>query len=151
MPTNHSPLRFIHLSHRIITRSTPHCPNIQTSLHHPPPSLTRLQTQLHDTQSSLASCVNKVRALDGVVDGHDAIKREIGVLRELIENMTTVKSSGHNVDGRNHEEGGEEEFGGASAKINDDSSIRTIVPPESEKVEEMDEQQMAKQKNVSLT
>jgi hypothetical protein len=92
-----------------------------------------------------------VRALDGVVDGHDAIKREIGVLRELIENMTTVKSSGHNVDGRNHEEGGEEEFGGASAKINDDSSIRTIVPPESEKVEEMDEQQMAKQKNVSLT
>jgi hypothetical protein len=97
------------------------------------------------------SCVNKVHALNGVVDEHNAIKREIGVVRELVEKITTVKSSGDNVNGRNHQEEGEEEFGGASAEINDDLSIRTIVQPELERVEEMDEQQMVKQKNVSLT
>ena len=97
------------------------------------------------------SHINKVCALDGVVDEHNAIRREIGVLRVLVEKMMTVKSSGDNVDGRDHEEEGEEEFGGVSAEINDDLSIRTIVPPELEKVEEKDEQQMAKQRNVSLT
>jgi hypothetical protein len=97
------------------------------------------------------SRVNKVHALDGVVDEHDAIKHELCVLRELVEKMTTVKSSGDNVDRWNHEEEGEEEFGGASAEIDDDSSIRTIVLPELERVEEKDEQQKAKQKNVSLT
>jgi hypothetical protein len=66
------------------------------------PALTELQTQLHHSQPSLASHVDKVCALEEVISEHDAIKREIHILRE-------------------------EEFGGASAEVNDDDlkSIRT--------------------------
>jgi hypothetical protein len=73
----------------------------------------------------------------GVIPEHDAIKREIGVLRELVKNSTTTKSPGDNGDGRNHQEEGEKEFGGASAKVDDHDSrsIRTIVLHELEKVE----------------
>ncbi|KIM72727.1 hypothetical protein PILCRDRAFT_15858 [Piloderma croceum F 1598] len=152
MPTNHSPLHFIHLTHHIITRSTPNAQKNKNNPKQPPqPPPKRPKTNQKKTKPPLVSCVNKVRALNGVVDEHNAIKREIGVVRELVEKITTVKSSGDNVDGRNHQEEGEEEFGGASAEINDDLRIRTIVQPELERVEEMDEQQMVKQKNVSLT
>jgi hypothetical protein len=40
------------------------------------------------------SHINKVRSLEGVIAKHDAIKREIGVLMELVEKATTTKSSG---------------------------------------------------------
>jgi hypothetical protein len=54
-----------------------------------PPTLADIQTQLHDTQSSLASHVDKVRALEDVFAEHDTIKREVSLLRQLVE-----KSSG---------------------------------------------------------
>src|SRR5882762_1534334 len=98
-------------------------------------------------QSSFVSHVNKVHALEGVIAEHDAIKDEIGVLRELVEKVTTAMSSGDNGDGWNHEEKGEEGFGGPSAEVDDDDSrsIRTIVWHKLERVEEEDEEQMAKQ------
>ena len=44
-----------------------------------------------------------------------------------------MRSPGDNKNGRNREEEGEEEFGGGSAVINNDSRcIRTIVPHELE-------------------
>jgi hypothetical protein len=38
------------------------------------PALSDLQGQLHDTQSSLAVHIDKVRALEGVLAEHDAMK-----------------------------------------------------------------------------
>jgi len=88
-----------------------------------------------------------VRSLEGIIAEYDAIKREIGSLRERVEKTTTTKSSGDNVNGQNRGEEGEEAFGGASAEVddNDSRSIRTIVPHELKRVEEEDEEQMAKQ------
>ena len=86
------------------------------------------------TIPSLASHVNKARALEGVIAKHDAIKREISVLREPVEKTTTMKkSSGDNENGRDGEEEGEEHSGGVSAEVDKDSRhIRTIVPHELE-------------------
>jgi hypothetical protein len=77
---------------------------------------------------------------------HSAIKCESGLLRELVEKTTITKTLGDSENGRNREEEGEEEFGGASAEVDDDDSrsIRTIVPHVLEGVEEEDEEQMAK-------
>jgi hypothetical protein len=71
----------------------------QQSTSPPAPVITELQTQLHDTKSSLASHVDKVRALEGVIAERHAIKREISLLRELVEKMTTTKISGDNENG----------------------------------------------------
>lgn len=62
---------------------------------------------------------------------HDAIKREVGVLRQLVEKW-------------DRENG---DLGAAGGTLNDDDawSIRTIVPHELEWVEEEDEDQIAKQ------
>jgi hypothetical protein len=94
----------------------------------PPALLVELQSQLHETQTSLATHVDKVRALETVFAEHDAIKREVGVLRQLVEKR----------DG---------DFAAAGTLDDDDDarSIRTIVPHELERVEEEDEDQIAKQ------
>jgi hypothetical protein len=59
--------------------------------------------QLHDTQTSLAAQIDKVRALDRFFTEHEAIKREIAVLRRLVESKTAT------TDERRREE--EEDFG----------------------------------------
>jgi len=53
--------------------------------HQLPPALSELQTQLHHTQSSLAIHIENVRALEGIIAEHDVIKREVGLLRQLVE------------------------------------------------------------------
>jgi hypothetical protein len=94
------------------------------------PALTYLQSQLHKTQTSLASHVDKIRALEGVISERDTIKREVELLRQLVEKTTN--------NGANREE---EEFGAGD----DDASIRTIVLHELERVREEDEDQIEKQ------
>jgi hypothetical protein len=42
--------------------------------------LVELQPQLHETQSSLSTHVDKARVLETVFAEHSAIKREVGVL-----------------------------------------------------------------------
>jgi hypothetical protein len=93
------------------------------------PALNDLQAQLHDTQSSLANHVYKVRTLEGVIAEHDAIKREIGLLRLL------VKKSTHRRRDRDQEHEHEEFGAGLGARGDDDDSrsIRTIVPHELER------------------
>lgn len=66
-----------------------------------------------------------VRALEGVITEHDAIKREVGLLRQLVEETTSN-------DVRNREE---EEFG---AGDDDARSVRTMVLDELEGVEDED-------------
>jgi hypothetical protein len=75
-----------------------------------------------------------VRTLEGVIAEHDAIKREVGLLRALVEKTT-------NNDARNHERE-EEEFGAAD---DDARRIGTIIPHELESVKEEDEDQIEKQ------
>ena len=93
--------------------------------------LTDLQSQLHETQTSLASHVDNICTLEGVIFEHDAIKREVELLRQLVERTTNNAAC-------NREE---EDFGAGD----DDTSIRTIVPHELERVEEEDEDQIEKQ------
>lgn len=55
----------------------------------PSSTLNRLQIQLYDTQTFLASYVDKVRALESVFAEREAIKGEVAVLRQLVETETT--------------------------------------------------------------
>jgi hypothetical protein len=79
-------------------------------------------------QSSLPTHVDKVHALETVFAEHDAIKREVGVLHQLVEK-------------RDREHG---DFGTAGGTLDDDDagSIQTIVPLR-EQVEEEDEDRIA--------
>ena len=92
---------------------------------------TDLQSQLHETQTSLASHVDKIRTLEDAIFEHDAIKREVKLLMQLVEK--TTNNAACNCE--------EEEFGAGD----DGASIRTIVPHELERVEEEDEDQIEKQ------
>jgi len=51
----------------------------------PPALLAELQSQLHETQSSLATPADKARMLETVIAEYEAIKREVGALRQLVE------------------------------------------------------------------
>lgn len=89
-----------------------------------------------DTQTSLATHIDKVRWLETVFAEHNAIKHKVGVLHQLVEKNTA----------RDLED---EEFGaaGGSGLSDDDDarSIRTIGFHELERVEEEDEDQITKQ------
>ncbi|CAE6458980.1 unnamed protein product [Rhizoctonia solani] len=87
-----------------------------------------MQTQLRETQSSLQAHVDKIRALDRLVEEHEAIKREVGTMREM---LTRTRSP--------LEEGDLGEHGGnmldSQQDFDDDSDARsvcTIVPEEEE-------------------
>lgn len=97
---------------------------------HPAPS--DLQSQLHDPRSLLADHDEKVRALEGVISEHDAIRREVRLLRQLVKKMSGDRGS--------------ELVGVGAASDNDDHviSIRTIVPHELQSVEEDDGDQMTR-------
>jgi predicted nucleic acid-binding Zn-ribbon protein len=112
-------------------------------------ALGELQSQLHDTQSSLASHIDKIRALEGVLDEHEAMKREVNSLRELMEErkrevelLRLQGSSGlrHHEDQQHDDQRDAEDL-----EIDDDDarSIRTILPHELERVDEEDEDQLA--------
>ncbi|CAE6442915.1 unnamed protein product [Rhizoctonia solani] len=87
-----------------------------------------MQNQLRETQSSLQAHVDKIRALDRLVEEHEAIKREVGSMREM---LTRTRSP--------LEEGDLGEHGGnmldSAQDYDDDSDTRsvcTIVPEEEE-------------------
>src|SRR5882762_2341712 len=100
-----------------------------------PPAPSDLQTQLHDTRSLLTDHNERVRVLEGVITEHDAIRWEVRLLRQLVE-----KTGG--------DRGSELVGVGAASDYSDNDdiarSIRTIVPHESESVEEGDGDQMAR-------
>jgi len=73
-----------------------------------------------------------VRALEGVFAEQDAIKREVGLLCQLVEKTTATAAR-------------EEDGDGGASDDDDARSIRTIVPHELERVEEEDEDHMAKE------
>lgn len=124
-------------------------------------AVTDLQSQLRDTQSSLASHLDKVRALEGVMTEQEAIKREVRTLREMMEERRLESEraeTAHLVHQHTHSHESEEPRGGFDMEEDDDDretcdddsdddahSISTVVPHELESVEEEDEDQMAEE------
>ncbi|KAI0314557.1 hypothetical protein OF83DRAFT_1174648 [Amylostereum chailletii] len=104
------------------------------------PALTEIQAQLQETQVSLATHVDKIRALESVLSEHEAIKREVTSLREMMEEekreLEVVRASR-----RRHPP--EEDEGDFSSDDDDTRSITTVTPHELESVEEEDEEQIA--------
>jgi hypothetical protein len=91
----------------------------------------KLQSQLHETHSIFSLHPSIKYALETVFAEHNAIKRKVGALRQLVEK-------------RDRENG---DFGAVSGTLDDGDtrSIRTIVPHELDRVEEEDEDQIMKQ------
>ncbi|KDN41735.1 hypothetical protein RSAG8_07266, partial [Rhizoctonia solani AG-8 WAC10335] len=89
-----------------------------------------MQSQLRETQSSLQAHVDKIRALDRLVEEHEAIKREVGSMREM---LTRTRSPLQLEEGDLGEHGGN--MLDSQQDFDDDSDTRsvcTIVPEEEE-------------------
>ncbi|KAI0077601.1 hypothetical protein K474DRAFT_1661536 [Panus rudis PR-1116 ss-1] len=109
-------------------------------------ALSELQAQLHETQMSLASHMEKICSLEGMLKEHEHIKRELSSMRELMEErkremelLRVQSQSPHQL--RRHPsrmESGEGEYDDDDAR-----SVATVVPHELERVEEEDEEQLA--------
>ncbi|EMD31989.1 hypothetical protein CERSUDRAFT_144523 [Gelatoporia subvermispora B] len=125
---------------------------------HPAPAesasvLAELQAQLRETQLSLASHVEKIRALEGLLAEHDAIKREVSSMRELMEerkrDMEILRR--HSGSPAAMPPPSREDFDPHSEELHDSfisddddaRSVATVVPHELERVDEEDEEQLA--------
>ncbi|TFK17608.1 hypothetical protein FA15DRAFT_710632 [Coprinopsis marcescibilis] len=112
----------------------------------PPSVITELQTQLRDTQSSLASEIEKIRALETVRAEQEAVKHEVQTLRQIMEARRRNSESNEPRGGFDVEE--DEEGENQQDLVDDDddddarsvSSVSTVVPHELESVEEEDEE-----------
>ena len=109
--------------------------------------LNELRSQLHETQASLATHVDKVRALADMLAEHEAIKAEVASLRELMDERkreleisrhAAGSPSGHH-DAQHHDDMRNSSY---EADDDDAASIHTIVPHGLESVEEEDEDQL---------
>ncbi|KAH7921658.1 hypothetical protein BV22DRAFT_1132085 [Leucogyrophana mollusca] len=107
----------------------------------PASALSELRSQLHETQASLASHVDKVRALEDMLAEHEAIKSEVASLREMVDEQ---KRHADHIASRSPTRHRDERMHHAEFESDDDDagSIRTIVPHELERVEEEDEDQL---------
>ncbi|KAH8075992.1 hypothetical protein BXZ70DRAFT_963418 [Cristinia sonorae] len=114
----------------------------------PASALSELQAQLRQTQESLATHVEKIRTLEGMLAEHEAIKREVSSMRDMMEErkremeLLRIHSQSPNRLRRSHphEDHSEADY---SSDDDDARSIATIVPHELERVEEEDEEQIA--------
>ena len=113
------------------------------------PALSELQAQLRETQISLAAHVERVHSLESILAEHDAIKREVSSMRDLMEErkreieLLRIQSQSPNHLRRHSsrlDEGTEAEFIGDD---DDARSVSTIIPHELERVDEEDEEQLA--------
>ncbi|KAI0067017.1 hypothetical protein BV25DRAFT_1820172 [Artomyces pyxidatus] len=107
-----------------------------------PAVLAELQSQLQDTQHELATHVDKIRALEGKLAEHEAIKREVSSLREFMEaekrEQEEIRARRRRADGRPEDD--DSDF---SADDDDTRSVTTVTPHELERVDEEDEEQLA--------
>lgn len=109
----------------------------------PVPALNELRSQLHETQASLASHVDKVRALEDMLAEHEAIKSDIATLRELMdERKREFELLRHEGAHRANEQHDELRSGRYRGDDDDTSSIHTVVPHTLERVDEEDEDQL---------
>jgi hypothetical protein len=108
-------------------------------------ALNDLQTQLQTTQSSLASHHDKLSVLENVLQEHEAIKREVGILKGVVESLRAEGDS--DGGGQGMEEDEEDHDPDADTR-----SINTIMPHphELESVQEEDEDQLNQDAAASL-
>ncbi|KAF8548614.1 hypothetical protein OG21DRAFT_1560880 [Imleria badia] len=115
----------------------------------PATALNELRSQLHETQASLATHVDKVRALEDMLAEHEAIKQEVASLRELMDERKRELEISRHAAGPpsgHHDPQRHGDMRNASYQADDDddaSSIHTIVPHGLERVDEEDEDQLA--------
>ncbi|KAG6913762.1 hypothetical protein DXG01_004451 [Tephrocybe rancida] len=98
----------------------------------PSPAILDLQTALTETQSSLSTHAEKVRALEDMLKEQDGLRLEVRALRELVETRRPEHESGTDTDD-------EEEM----HDDDDARSVMTVVPHELDRVEEEDEEELA--------
>jgi hypothetical protein len=98
-------------------------------------ALTALQNQLQNTQASLASHQDKIRTLESVIEDHEAMKREVALLKDAVESLRTDGDSDRMSVNRDDEEDSEA----------DTKSVSTVIsrPHELESVQEEDEDTQA--------
>ncbi|ETW81228.1 hypothetical protein HETIRDRAFT_232716, partial [Heterobasidion irregulare TC 32-1] len=92
-----------------------------------PAIVIELQFRLQDIQVSLACFIDKIRAMEGMLSEHKAIKREVSTLRELIKEKCELDSvRGRQCSGtlraKDHDDS---EYGGDD---DDAQSIATVMP-----------------------
>ncbi|KAF7326400.1 Glycosyltransferase family 69 protein [Mycena venus] len=110
---------------------------------HPPapetgsPALSELQSQLLTTQSSLASHVDKIRALEGVLAEQEAIKQEVRTLRDLVGVLQQGSAAQEPKGGFDLED----DEGEADDEDSDAHSVSTVMPHALERVDEEDEEE----------
>ncbi|KAJ7725938.1 hypothetical protein B0H16DRAFT_1781436 [Mycena metata] len=103
-------------------------------------ALSDLQSQLLTTQSSLATHVDKIRALEGVFAEQEAIKQEVRTLRDLVGALRQGSTSGH----QREPKGGFDDLEEEESEPDDDDdarSVSTVVPHSLERVDEEDEEE----------
>jgi len=96
-------------------------------------ALNNLQSQLQETQMSLAGHVDKFRVLDSVLAEHEGFKQEIQTLRALMEERK------RDIESRD-QPAREEEY---MSDDDDTRSVGTVVPHELDRVEEEDEESVS--------
>ncbi|KAJ6589137.1 hypothetical protein B0H19DRAFT_1103020 [Mycena capillaripes] len=104
--------------------------------------LSDLQSQLLTTQSSLASHVDKIRALEGVFAEQEAIKQEVRTLRDLVGALRQGSASRDNHQGES--KAGfelEDDEGEMDDDDSDAHSVATVMPHALERVDEEDEEE----------
>ncbi|KAJ7034774.1 hypothetical protein C8F04DRAFT_1101088 [Mycena alexandri] len=103
-------------------------------------ALSDLQSQLLTTQSSLATHVDKIRALEGVFAEQEAIKQEVRTLRDLVGALRQGSTSSH----QREPKGGFDDLEDEESEPDDDDdarSVSTVVPHSLERVDEEDEEE----------
>ncbi|KAF7329040.1 Glycosyltransferase family 69 protein [Mycena venus] len=101
------------------------------------PALSELQSQLLTTQSSLASHVDKIRALEGVLAEQEAIKQEVRTLRDLVGVLQQGSAAQEPKGGFDLED----DEGEADDEDSDAHSVSTVMPHALERVDEEDEEE----------
>ncbi|KAG8814741.1 hypothetical protein FRC17_000992 [Serendipita sp. 399] len=101
--------------------------------------ITTIQEQLHQTQSILSTHVEKIQnlGLESIVGEHDGIKREIGMLRDLIDQQKHEL-----VNNQPHPRGVDDDD-------DDARSISTVVPGEQFVDEELDDENLEERRQRS--
>ena len=89
----------------------------------PPPAIGELQSQLQETQNSLASYAGKFHLLESLVTKHDGFKHDIELIKEFMEDR---KREAQAREQRHNEE--------ISGDDDDACSVATVVSHELEKV-----------------
>ncbi|KAF9524321.1 hypothetical protein CPB83DRAFT_861384 [Crepidotus variabilis] len=158
--------------------SSPEQPVPQAASNISASAVEELQSQLRDTQSSLASHLDKVRALEGWIAEQETMKREVNALKEMIEErrkemeedrvhveerirrevdeVKRGRSLDRDEDGHSRREEGvetreifgmvdEDDLHDVMDDDDDARSISTVMAHELERVDEEDEEQLARE------